>query len=161
MKFASRIVLGIDPGYGRLGFGVIEVTPGKPKSLCHGVITTEAHGKTTDRLREIAADLRSLIERHQPQLLVIEELFFAKNTTTALKVAEVRGVVFLLAGEAGIEVVEVKPNEVKMATTGYGRADKRQMQEMVKVIFGLTVIPKPDDAADALAIAFTGASRRV
>ena len=161
MKAGRRIILGIDPGYGRLGFAVIEIVKGNPKSICHGVITTEVNSKMVDRLPEIADDLRSLIKRHKPDLLVVEELFFAKSTTTAMKVAEVRGVILLLAGEASMEVVEVKPNEVKMATTGYGRADKRQMQQMVKVIFGLSAIPKPDDAADALAIAFTGASRMV
>lgn len=159
MKRKARIVIGIDPGYGRLGFAVIELVSSKPTSLTHGVITTAANGDMGKRLVEIAADIRGLLKRFTPDLLVIEELFFAKSTTTALKVAEVRGVVMLLAAEAGIAVVQVKPNEVKMATTGYGRADKRQMQEMVKVLFGLKAIPKPDDAADALAIAFTGATR--
>lgn len=161
MKRKARIVMGIDPGYGRLGFAVIDTAGAKPTSLTHGVITTEANGETGKRLAEIAADIRGLLVRFTPDLLVIEELFFAKSTTTALKVAEVRGVVMLLAAEAGVAVVQVKPNEVKMATTGYGRADKKQMQEMVKVLFGLKAIPKPDDAADALAIAFTGATRLI
>lgn len=156
-----RIVIGIDPGYGRLGFAVIDSFSGKSTSLTHGVITTEANGEIGKRLAEIAIDIRWLLKRFPPDLLVIEELFFAKSTTTALKVAEVRGVVLLLAAESGIPVVQVKPNEVKMATTGYGRADKKQMQEMVKVLFGLKAIPKPDDAADALAIAFTGATRLI
>lgn len=160
-KTAPRIVIGIDPGYGRLGFGVIENAGAKARSLSHGVITTVANGETGSRLREIAADLRGLLTKHRPELLVIEELFFAKSTTTALKVAEVRGVVMLLAAEAGIPVVQVKPNEVKMTVTGYGRAEKRQVQEMVKTIFCLKTVPKPDDAADALAIAFTGASKLI
>lgn len=147
-------VLGIDPGYDRLGFGVIE----GERALAYGVVTTPK-GAIEERLREIAVDLRALFVQHRPDVLVIEELFFAKSVTTALKVAQVRGVVMMLAADAGIRIVEVKPNEVKMAMTGYGRADKKQMQEMVKTVFKLNCIPKPDDAADALAIAWTGARR--
>ncbi len=147
-------ILGIDPGYGRLGFGVIE----KDKALAFGVITTPK-GEISERILEIAVDIRLLIKKHKPDVLVIEELFFAKNVTTALKVAEVRGVILFLAAERGIRVVEVKPNEVKLALTGYGRADKRQMQEMVKTVFHLKTTPKLDDAADALAIAWCGATK--
>lgn len=147
-------ILGIDPGYDRLGFGVIE----GECALAYGIISTPK-GKIEDRLREIAVDLRALFAKYQPKLLVIEDLFFSKNVTTALKVAQVRGVVMMLAVEAGMAVVEVKPNEVKMAITGYGKADKRQIQEMVKIVFKLKAIPQPDDAADALAIAWTGAQR--
>lgn len=147
-------ILGIDPGYGRLGFGVIE----GECALAYGIISTPK-GRIEDRLREIAVDLRALFAKYQPELLVIEDLFFSKNVTTALKVAQVRGVVMMLAVEAGMAVVEVKPNEVKMAITGYGKADKRQIQEMVKIVFKLKAIPQPDDAADALAIAWTGAQR--
>ena len=154
---AQRIVLGIDPGYGRLGFGVIRCGT-KVEALAHGVITTATHGEPASRLREIAADLRVVLTKYRPDLLVLEEIFFAKSTTTALKVAEARGVVMLLAAEAGVPIVNVKPNEVKLAVTGYGRADKRQIQQMVKTIFALASVPRPDDAADALAIAYTGAS---
>lgn len=147
-------ILGIDPGYDRLGFGVIE----GECALAYGIISTPK-GKIEDRLREIAVDLRALFAKYQPELLVIEDLFFSKNVTTALKVAQVRGVVMMLAVEAGMAVVEVKPNEVKMAITGYGKAGKRQIQEMVKIVFKLKAIPQPDDAADALAIAWTGAQR--
>lgn len=151
----SRI-LGLDPGYGRLGFGVIEVaTPSsKPIALAFGVITTSSKIEHAARLAEIAADVRALIKKHKPDSISIEELFFGQNTTTALKVAEVRGVLLLLAAEAHLPVFQVKPVEVKMALTGYGKADKRQMQQMVKTVFGLSSIPKPDDAADALAIAW-------
>ncbi len=151
-------ILGIDPGYGRLGYAVIDVVRGKPQAVAYGVITTEAKGRTADRLLEIAADVRGVLKKHKPEKMVIEELFFAKSTTTALKVAEVRGVMFLLAGEAGIPVAEVKPNAVKLAMTGYGKADKKQMMQMVKVVFDLKKTPKIDDAADALAIAWTGAN---
>lgn len=151
-------ILGIDPGYGRLGYAVIDVARGKPSAVAYGVITTAAGGKTAERLSEIAADVRGVLKKYAPEKMVIEELFFAKSTTTALKVAEVRGVMFLLAGEVGIPVAEVKPNAVKLALTGYGKADKKQMMQMVKVVFGLEKIPKVDDAADALAIAWTGAT---
>ncbi len=153
------LILGIDPGYGRLGYAVIEVVKNKPKAIVYGVITTEKNTESKDRLREIAADVRSVIEKYKPSKMVIEELFFAKSTTTALKVAEVRGVMLLLAAEAGMDVAEVKPNEVKLAMTGYGKADKKQMQQMVKVVFCLKTSPKIDDAADALAIAWTGAMK--
>ena len=159
MKNASRIVLGIDPGYGRCGFGVIQVHGSTWKILAHGVITTPTGIAHADRLLEIARDVAGLIKKHHPTTLVIEELFFAKSTTTALKVAEVRGILLLKGAEASIEIVEVKPNEVKMALTGYGKADKRQMQQMVKTVFGLKAVPKPDDAADALAIAWAGAGK--
>lgn len=153
-------ILGIDPGYGRCGFGVIEQN-GRADWNCvtNGVITTAAEQIHAKRLAEIEQDIRAIITAHTPDVLVIEELFFAKSTTTALKVAEVRGVIIAAACNAGLEVVEVKPNEVKMAMTGYGKADKRQVQEMVKTVFHLPSIPKPDDAADALAIAWCGTAR--
>lgn len=147
-------IIGIDPGYDRLGFGVIE----GEKALAFGIITT-TRGEMAGRLHEIAVDIRVLLDTHKPEVLVIEELFFAKNVTTALKVAEVRGVVMMLAAEREIRVIEVKPVEVKMALTGYGKADKKQMQDMTKVVFKLKSIPKPDDAADALAIAWAGMNR--
>jgi len=153
------MIIGIDPGYGRCGFGLIQEAGQDWRCVTHGVITTTKETPHPQRLAEIAADLRSIIAAHQPTILVIEELFFAKSTTTALKVAEVRGVVMALAHELGLTVIEVKPNEVKMALTGYGRADKQQVQEMVKTIFGFKEVPKPDDAADALAIAWTGATK--
>jgi crossover junction endodeoxyribonuclease RuvC len=171
MKKARRI-LGFDPGYGRLGFGVIDVggssTPPSQggaggghgiKIVTFGVITTKAGTPSLDRLKEIAADVRNLIAVHQPDAIGIEELFFGKNVTTAIKVAEVRGVLLLLAAENGLPVTELKPVEVKMALTGYGKADKRQMQQMVKTVFGLQTVPKPDDAADALAIAWAASTR--
>lgn len=154
MAKAKRII-GLDPGYGRLGFAVIEGT----NAFGYGVITTSKDQATAERLREIASDVRTLILQYQPELMSIETLFFAKNVTTGLKVAEVRGVLLMLAAEAGLEIVEVKPNEVKMALTGYGKADKRQMQEMVRAVFKLKKAPKVDDAADALAIAWCAQGR--
>lgn len=155
----ARIIIGIDPGYGRCGFGVIIEAGRDWRVLGHGVMITEKASEHGDRLVEIAQDFVGLIKQYQPQELIIEELFFAKSTTTALKVAEARGIILLKAKEFGLSVVEVKPNEVKMALTGYGAADKAQMQEMVKIVFKLSEIPKPDDAADALAIAWTGATK--
>ncbi|MBI1908510.1 crossover junction endodeoxyribonuclease RuvC [Candidatus Uhrbacteria bacterium] len=148
-------VIGFDPGYGRLGFAVVEAG----KALGFGVITTPKERAAAERLAEIAADVRTLMKQYRPERMAIETLFFSKNVTTGLKVAEVRGVLLMLAAEAGLEVVEVKPNEVKMALTGYGRADKRQMQEMVRTVFKLKKAPKVDDAADALAIAWSAADR--
>lgn len=157
MSTDPKIILGIDPGYGRCGFGIIKGRGADFICVTHGVITTKPGLDHKDRLLEIAEDLELIIDKHKPETLVIEELFFSKSTTTALKVAEVRGVIMMLAARSGLNVVEVKPNEVKMAVTGYGKADKIQMQEMVKTIFGFSEVPKPDDAADALAVAWTGA----
>lgn len=152
-------ILGIDPGYGRCGFAVIEGSGIQYQCLIHGVFTTSKGEALERRLLEITRDLEQIIDSYKPEMLVIEELFFAKNTTTALKVAEARGVITMTAAKHGMEVIHVKPNEVKLAVTGYGTADKRQMQEMVKMAFKLESIPKPDDAADALAVALTGATK--
>lgn len=150
-------ILGLDPGYGRLGFGVLNRTErGELVYVTCGVITTMKDLKMPERLHEIAHDLRTLINQHRPELIVLEELFFAKNTTTGLKVAEVRGVIQLLAMESGVHCVEVKPVEVKMAITGHGNADKKQMQKMITLLLKLDTVPQPDDAADALAIAWAG-----
>lgn len=156
-----NIVLGIDPGYGRCGFGVIRKDGGAWKCVTHGVITTSKDLELPERLKEIAEDMRALFATYKPELLVMEELFFAKNTTTALKVSQAKGVISLIAAEHGIPLVEVKPNEVKLSLTGYGRADKQQMQEMIKVIFSLSTVPKPDDAADAVAVAYCGATKLI
>lgn len=154
-----RKVLGIDPGFGRCGFGLIEEAGADWTCVHHGVITTDSGLDFEMRLLEIGRDIQALIDEFKPEALALEELFFAKSTTTALQVAEVRGVIQFLAAKAGIEVIGVKPNEVKVAVTGYGKADKHQMQEMIKTIFHLSEVPKPDDAADALAIAWTGAQK--
>ncbi|MFH1712107.1 MAG: crossover junction endodeoxyribonuclease RuvC [Patescibacteria group bacterium] len=159
IRMPHNCILGIDPGYGRCGFGVITANGHDWDCVTHGVITTTAGLDHPDRLKEIAEDYERLLEAHKPDLVGIEELFFVQSTTTALKVAEVRGVIMMMAAKKGIKVVEVKPTEVKMALTGYGRADKHQIQEMVKTIFGFKEIPRPDDAADALAVAWTAATK--
>lgn len=158
MAHQPRRILGFDPGYGRLGFGVLDVD-NQPTYVTCGVITTTPDQQASERLKEIAADVRQLIERHTPDLIAIEELFFAQNVTTGLKVAEVRGVLLLLAAEANIPTVEVKPVEVKMAVTGQGNADKAQMQKMIALLLALDRPPSPDDAADALAIAWAGQTK--
>lgn len=154
---APECILGIDPGYGRLGFGVLRKNQrGDLEYVSCGVITTLAGTDMPVRLQEIAADFRSLLARYQPDLLVIEQLYFVQNITTGIKVAEVRGVIQLLAIEAHVPIVEVHPTEVKLALTGQGHADKHQMQKMITTLLRLETVPSPDDAADALAIAWAG-----
>ncbi|RMD50631.1 crossover junction endodeoxyribonuclease RuvC [Candidatus Parcubacteria bacterium] len=154
----NEIILGIDPGYGRCGFAVIAKAGSQLNCLTHGVITTHAGLSHARRLLEISQDLQEIIKTFNPYKIAVEELFFAKATTTVLKVAEARGVIIATAAKSGLEVLEIKPNEVKIALTGYGNADKGQVQRMIKTVFNLSKIPRPDDAADALAIAWTAAA---
>ncbi|MDO5481309.1 MAG: crossover junction endodeoxyribonuclease RuvC [Candidatus Saccharibacteria bacterium] len=147
-------ILGIDPGTGICGFGVIEVIPGKQtKMLDAGVISTPARTPLPDRLLDIYESLNEIIGGWKPDVIAIEKLFFTKNITTGISVAEARGVVLLCARQAELPIYEYTPNEIKNAMTGYGSANKKQMQEMVKIHLKLSAIPKPDDAADALAVA--------
>jgi crossover junction endodeoxyribonuclease RuvC len=146
------ITLGIDPGTARLGFGLVRAGD-QPEALDFGVIETSAHATMPDRLSGIFDAVSELIALHKPDVMAIEQLFFARNVTTALAVGQARGVVLLAAARAGIAVAEYTPSSVKQAVVGYGKADKGQMQEMVRMILGLEFIPSPDDAADALAIA--------
>jgi len=147
-------IIGIDPGTGILGFGVIEVQKGgKAMLLDGGVVRTSAKESDADRLLTIYNELQDIIKELKPQVMSVEKLFFAQNVTTAMTVAQARGVVMLLGKKHGMEVFEYTPLQIKQALTGYGRADKKQMQEMVRVILGLKTIPTPDDCADALAAA--------
>ena len=149
-------IIGIDPGTGILGFGVIEVnTRGNPKMITAGVITTPAHTPLEDRLLEIFDGLTEIIAETKPEVMSIEKLFFAQNVTTAISVSHARGVAMLTGKQAGLEIAEYTPLQIKQTLTGYGRASKKQMQEMVKLQLGLSSIPKPDDAADGLAAAIT------
>ena len=157
----KRRVLGFDPGYGRLGFGVLDIVKGNPVYVACGVLTTPAGADPSMRLLEIVRDVRVLFEKYQPGELAIESLFFGKSSTTALRVAEVRGVLLYLAAERGMPVIEVKPVEIKIALTGYGKAKKPEMQQMITRVLHLKSVPQPDDAADALAIAWTGAGKLV
>lgn len=151
----SRRILGIDPGTGICGFGVIEVSGKSPRMLDSGVIATPPHTPLEDRLLDIYESLNEIIDQDKPDEVSIEKLFFTKNITTGISVAEARGVVLLVCKQHHLPVYEYTPNEIKKTMTGYGSADKKQMQEMVKLHLKLNQIPKPDDAADALAAAIT------
>ena len=146
-------IIGIDPGTGILGFGVIEVKRNTFSMITAGVITTPAHTPLDERLEDIFDGLTEIIAETKPDVMSIEKLFFAQNVTTAMSVSHARGVAMLTGRKAGLPIAEYTPLEIKQTLTGYGRADKKQMQEMVKVQLGLQSIPKPDDAADALAAA--------
>ena len=149
-------IIGIDPGTGILGFGVIEVSArGNPKMITAGVITTPAHTPLEDRLLEIFDGLTEIIVETKPEVMSIEKLFFAQNVTTAISVSHARGVAMLTGKQAELEIAEYTPLQIKQTLTGYGRASKKQMQEMVKLQLGLNSMPKPDDAADGLAAAIT------
>lgn len=148
-------VLGIDPGTGILGFGVIDFDNKKANMLDAGVVTTPAHTPLEERLEEIYDTLTEIIHDTKPNVMAIEKLFFARNVTTAISVAQARGVVILAAKKGGVPIAEYTPLQIKQTLTGYGRADKKQIQEMVRVQLGLRDTPKPDDCADALAAAIT------
>lgn len=155
---ASHIILGIDPGYGRTGYGIIAGERAEPYLVEAGCIETDKNSEHEARLEEIYVALQNIIVRTQPYLMAVEKLFFAQNTTTAIRVAETRGVILLLARQQRLLVREYTPLEVKMAVCGYGRADKRQVQEMVTRMLKLNAPPRPDDAADAVAIALTASA---
>ncbi len=147
-------ILGIDPGTGILGFGIIEIdAKNKAHLVDAGVIRTPVKEDDAVRLHTIYEELVDIISSTKPQIMSVEKLFFAQNVTTAMTVAQARGVVLLVGQQNGLEIYEYTPLQIKQAITGYGRADKKQMQEMVRVILGLKEVPKPDDCADALATA--------
>ena len=146
-------ILGIDPGYGITGFGVIEAVRGCTTLINCGAITTPAGMDFSARLEIIYEDMKKLLEVAKPDVVAIEELFFGQNVTTGIGVAQARGVVLLAIRQAGLEVYSYKPAQVKQSVVGYGNATKRQMQDMTKRLLGLSQMPKPDDAADAIAIA--------
>lgn len=146
--------MGIDPGTGILGFGVIDVdSSGKTQMVDAGVIRTPVNQPDSDRLITIYDELKQIISESKPQIMSVEKLFFSQNITTAMSVSQARGVVLLLGKQQGLELHEYTPQQIKIAVTGYGKADKKQVQEMVRVILGLNEVPKPDDCADALAAA--------
>jgi len=147
------IVIGIDPGVARLGYGVIKVDKGVATPLCYGCIQTKAGRRQAERLLAIYMEITALLTKYPPDFLAIEKLFFTKNVTSAMSVSEVRGVILLAAEQHNIPVEEYTPNQIKQAITGSGRADKEQMQEMIKRLLHLDEVPKPDDAADGLSIA--------
>ncbi len=150
------ISLGIDPGTATLGYGLVrELADGSLQPLDYGVIRTAPDWSIAARLQRIYDELQAIITKQRPDRASVEELFFARNVTTAIHVAQARGVVLLALQGAGLPIAEYKPNVVKQAVCGYGGADKSQMQEMVRLLLGLEKKPRPDDAADALAVAIT------
>jgi crossover junction endodeoxyribonuclease RuvC len=148
-------IIGIDPGTGILGFGVIDVVNSKAKLVDAGVIKTPANQPDAERLETIFNELSEIIEQTKPSIMSVEKLFFAQNVTTAMTVSQARGVILLIGRQAGLEIHEYTPLQIKQSMTGYGRAEKKQIQEMVRVMLGLKDIPRPDDCADALAAAIT------
>jgi crossover junction endodeoxyribonuclease RuvC len=146
-------ILGIDPGTATVGFGVVEKRGDSWRSVAYGCILTSKEKELAQRLGEIAKDLSLIVEKYSPGVLAVEKLFFCKNVKTALDVGHARGVILEKGQENSLEIFEYTPLQIKQALTGYGRADKRQVQQMVARILKLKEIPKPDDAADALAVA--------
>lgn len=151
-------ILGIDPGTTRLGYGVIEVHGSELKAKNYGVIGYQ-QGTPGERLKTIYDELTKLIKKHHPDRVALEQLFFYKNQKTAMRVSQAHGVAMLAAQVANVPIVEVTPAQVKQSVTSYGAADKRQVQHAIKMLLDLKEIPKPDDAADALAVAITGGMR--
>jgi crossover junction endodeoxyribonuclease RuvC len=147
------LVLGIDPGTAITGYGLVREEDGELSLVECGVITTPSDQPLAPRLQTVYRGLAAVIHQHHPEQAAIEELFFSRNVRTALSVGQARGVALLAAADAGLPLCEYKPSEVKQAITGYGSADKRQVQEMVRLVLRLDRIPEPDDAADAVAIA--------
>lgn len=150
-------IIGIDPGIGRCGWGVIETEKGKLSTLNYGCIETSPKKSVEKRLEEVHNEISNLIKKYSPEVLSIEDLFFNNNAKTAFVVGQARGVILLAAAENNLEVAIYTPLQVKLALTGYGRAEKPQVGQMVKVLLKLKEIPKPDDTADGLAIAITHA----
>ena len=147
------IIMGIDPGTATTGYGLIKKLPDKLTIIDYGCIKTETKLSTAERLKKIDRQLTKLIRKHKPKRIAVEDIFFFKNLKTAIKVSQARGVILAGAAQPKVSVVEYTPLQIKQAVTGYGRADKKQVQKMVKVLLNLKEIPQPDDAADALATA--------
>ncbi len=148
------LILGIDPGTAITGYGLVRRQGGREVVLVdYGIIRTPARRPMAERLKQLYHELMDLIDQAQPNEVAVEELFFSRNVTTALSVGQARGVAILAAAEAGLPVYEYKPREVKQAVAGYGNASKQQVQQMVQMLLNLDEIPRPDDAADAVAVA--------
>lgn len=152
-------IIGIDPGYERCGFAILEKKDSTISLETFGVIRTKPQKNFAERQREIAEDFIFLLKKHKPKILSIEDLFFAKNVTTALKVAQVRGILIYLAHEFGCKIIEPKPVEIKNTFCGNGQANKKEMQKMTKLLFNLEKSPQMDDASDAIAAGFFATTR--
>lgn len=158
----NKIILGIDPGFAITGYGIIEKKgKSEARAVDYGCFITDKENEFAMRLKIIHKELTAIIKKYKPDLIAVEELFFCKNVKTALMVGHARGVVLLTAMQAGVALKELTPLQVKQGITGYGKADKRQIQKMVQIILKLKEIPKPDDAADALAVAITAGNMSV
>lgn len=151
------MVLGLDPGLARMGFGVVRMEGNRFKAVEYGTLETFPDQEVPERLAKLYAGLTDVVRRHRPVAAAIEELFFSKNVKTAMGVAQARGVALLVCGQEQVPVFPFKPGQVKQAVTGYGSAEKGQVQRMVKLLLGLSEVPKPDDTADALAVAIAHA----
>ena len=160
MTEQGYVLMGLDPGYGRMGFGVVFVNAGKVELVDYGVMVTTSGDTFENRLLSLANDLGDLFTHHKPHAVAVEKLFFGKSSSTAMRVAEARGVALLMAAQSGTPVFEFTPAQIKKAMTGNGNATKAGMQKMVKEILRLPKPPKPDDAADALAAAITMANKK-
>jgi crossover junction endodeoxyribonuclease RuvC len=154
-------IMGIDPGIAIVGFGLIDKQGSKLVPVQYGCIQTEAHTDSAVRLRMVYDSMVQLIDKYKPDAVAIEKLFFNRNVTTAMAVSQARGVLILAAVQQGLEIGEYTPLQVKQAVVGYGKAEKKQVQEMVKLFLHLSAVPKPDDVADALAIAICHAHSQV
>lgn len=152
------IILGIDPGTARCGLGIIEKKGNNLRAISYGLIESDKDRPHSERLEVVFLEVTRTIKKHKPDIVAVEKLFFSKNVKTAMSVGEARGVILLSAQLAGVQIREYSPMEVKMALTGYGMADKNQVMQMTKAILGMKESPKPDDVADALAIAVCCAS---
>lgn len=146
-------ILGIDPGYAIVGYGIVDSVSSSFSAVSFGAITTEAKEEFPNRLKSIYSDMNYIIKKYKPDCISIERLYFNTNTTTAIDVAQARGVILLSAVQNGLSVHEYTPLQVKQSVTGYGKAEKHQVMEMVKSLLKLKAVPKPDDTADALALA--------
>jgi len=151
------IILGLDPGPAITGYGLIKTEKNQTKLIKYGCITNPIHSSEVDRLTKIYQKLNQLLKKEHPNKIVLEKIFFFKNKKTVIEVSQTRGIILLLAGQHKIPLEEYTPLQIKQTITGYGRADKKQIQKMVKILLNLPKIPQPDDAADALAIALCGA----
>ena len=147
------VILGIDPGYAITGYGLVDYRGNAFRCLDFGVVSTKAKTPFAQRLLQISNELDHLINRYKPDAVAVEELFFSRNTTTAIGTAQARGVAVLSGARANLPVYEYTPAQVKVAVVGYGKAQKQQVQQMVRILLNLSEPPKPDDAADALAVA--------
>jgi crossover junction endodeoxyribonuclease RuvC len=153
-------VLGIDPGFGTLGYGIIEARTSRVDLVAYGAIKTESGEPIPDRLLKIYDELEAITRKYSPHESAVEELFFFRNVTTAIEVGEARGVILLVLRRLCVPIYEYTPHQVKMAVTGYGKAEKGQIQRTLKAFLGMSETPKPDDAADALAVAWCHISSR-